>query len=45
MGNNSDAISHISDAVSKDPSLKEKALNDLEFAAIASDQAFRAALQ
>jgi tetratricopeptide (TPR) repeat protein len=45
LGNNSDAISHISDAVSKDPSLKEKALNDLEFAAIASDQAFRAALQ
>ena len=45
MGNNSAAIRSISDAVSKDPSLKEKALNDLEFASIASDQASRAALQ
>jgi len=45
LGNNTDAISHVKDAVSKDPSLKEKALSDLEFASIASDQAFRAALQ
>ncbi|QCK14797.1 tetratricopeptide repeat protein [Mangrovivirga cuniculi] len=38
-------VSHLSDAVSADPSLKQKALADLEFAAVAGNAAFTEALK
>jgi len=45
QNNEEDAVSHLSKAVSSDPSLKEKALNDLEFRNISGSDAFQNALK
>ena len=44
LGQQNAAIASITSAVQKDPSLKQKALNDLEFDAISGNQAFRDAM-
>ncbi|MCG8387619.1 MAG: hypothetical protein MJA30_18865 [Cytophagales bacterium] len=45
LGNESNVISHLTEAVKATPSLKEDALEDLEFAAFVSNEAFRNALR
>ena len=45
LGNESDVISHLGEAVKATPSLKEDALEDLEFASFVSNEAFRNALK
>jgi tetratricopeptide (TPR) repeat protein len=45
LGNNDGVVSHLTDAVKIDPSLKEAALSDLEFAKVATTEAFRNALK
>jgi hypothetical protein len=45
QGNTDNVVSNLSKAVSNDPSLKEAALTDLEFAKISSNEAFRNALK
>ena len=45
LGNESNVISHLTEAVKATPSLKEDALEDLEFAAFVSYEAFRNALR
>ncbi len=45
LGNESNVISHLTEAVKATPSLKEGALEDLEFAAFVSNEAFRNALR
>ena len=45
LGNNEDVISNLEDAVAKNPELKAKALEDLEFASMATNEAFRNALK
>lgn len=45
LGNESNVISHLTEAVKVTPSLKEDALEDLEFAAFVSNEAFRNALR
>jgi len=44
LGQQNAAITSITSAVQKDPSLKQKALNDLEFDGISGQQAFRDAM-
>lgn len=45
LGNESNVISHLTEAVKATPSLKESALEDLEFASYVSNEAFRSALR
>ena len=45
QGNTDNVVSHLSKAVSANPSLKEAALSDLEFAKISSTESFRNALK
>ena len=45
LGNADGIVSHLTEAVKIDPSLKEAALNDLEFAKVATTEAFRNALK
>lgn len=45
LGNTDDVVSHLTQAASADPSLKEAALSDLEFAKISSTESFRNALK
>ena len=45
LGNADGVVSHLTMAVKIDPSLKESALNDLEFAKFATSEAFRNALK
>ena len=44
-GNANEVASNLKSAVQKDPDLKEKALNDLEFIKFADTDTFRSALQ
>ncbi|HEX6226543.1 MAG TPA: tetratricopeptide repeat protein [Chryseolinea sp.] len=45
LGNADQVVSHLSNAVKADPSLKEAALSDLEFAKFAATESFRNALK
>lgn len=45
LGNADDVVSNLSNAVKADPSLKEKALSDLEFTKFAATETFRNALR
>jgi Flp pilus assembly protein TadD len=45
LGNADGVVSNLTSAVSKDPSLKEAALSDLEFAKFAATESFRNALK
>jgi len=45
LGKEGDVVSHLKDAVSADASLKEKALNDLQFTNYAANETFRNALK
>lgn len=45
LGNNDDVISNLEQAVAKNPELKAKALEDLEFASMATNEDFRNALK
>jgi hypothetical protein len=45
LGNNDAIVSNLTKAVSNDPSLKEAALTDLEFAKVSSTETFRNALK
>jgi tetratricopeptide (TPR) repeat protein len=45
LGNADGVVSHLTEAVKIDPSLKEAALSDLEFAKVATSDAFRNALK
>ncbi len=45
LGNGDNVVSHLSNAVKADPSLKEAALSDLEFAKFATTESFRNALK
>ncbi len=45
QGNEDDAVTHLTSAVSSDSSLKEKALTDLEFRNISGSEAFQNALK
>lgn len=45
LGNNDDVVSNLEQAVAKNPELKAKALEDLEFASMATNEAFRNALK
>jgi tetratricopeptide (TPR) repeat protein len=45
LGNNDQVVSHLTNAVSNDPSLKEAALTDLEFSKVSSTENFRNALK
>ncbi|MEP2771032.1 MAG: hypothetical protein ABJH05_02710 [Fulvivirga sp.] len=45
LGNNDDVISNLEEAVAKNPELKAKALEDLEFASMSTNEAFRNALK
>jgi Flp pilus assembly protein TadD len=45
LGNTDQVVSNITEAVAADPSLKEAALTDLEFAKISSTESFRNALR
>ncbi len=45
LGNAEGVVSHLTEAVKIDPSLKEAALGDLEFAKVATTEAFRNALK
>lgn len=45
QGNTDDVVSNLTKAVSNDPSLKEAALSDLEFAKISTTESFRNALK
>jgi len=45
LGNADGVVSHLTDAVKIDPSLKEAALGDLEFAKFATTESFRNALK
>ncbi len=45
LGNNDDVISNLEQAVAKNPELKSKALEDLEFASMATNEDFRNALK
>ena len=45
LGNNDQVVSHLSKAVSNDPSLKEAALSDLEFEKLSTTESFRNALR
>ena len=45
LGNNDQVVSHLTTAVSGDPSLKEAALTDLEFSKLSSTESFRNALK
>lgn len=45
LGNNDAVVSNLTNAVSNDPSLKEAALSDLEFAKVSATESFRNALK
>ncbi len=45
LGNEQDVVMHLTNAVKADPSLKQEALTDLEFAKFAATEAFRNALR
>jgi len=45
LGNNDAVVTHITNAVQGDPSLKEAALTDLEFSKVSSTESFRNALK